>query len=558
MKKTLRILLIFILCAAFTALSFPRAESSYSPPFDTVKIGLYFGSNTLSSANLENATGSGYEFGYFDSSREFNAVGYTARTTITMMKDHNIYLSSGKYTDEKPSGGDYSTIGCYHIRLSRGFDSFENALETANGLDGAFPAYYSGSYAVCVGNYSSYGAASDALASSGLNGDVFTASSKCVTVTVTGTTRIIFEYDDGDSTSLAVNPRAGDGEKAVTWFKGYKYYGAFQYTRLNGDDLTVVNVLNIEDYVKGVVPYEMSPSWDLEALKAQALCARTYSMSHLNNHRSYGFDLCNQTDCQAYRGTASATAVTDRAVDETAGQYITYDGELCDTFYFSSDGGATENSENVWNAAIPYLRAVIDPYEKNVNTGRSSWTFTYTNADITNILKAKGYKCSDIVGVIPTYTEVGNIYSLKFLDSNGVTWTFSKYAASTVLYSSTYGKYTYSMRFTITDASDDGEAPSIVYVNDGTITDYSSLYATGADGKKALTEKKLSVLTADGVETIDISGSGSMLESGTYVVRGSGWGHNVGMSQYGALAMARLGFTSDEIIKFYFTGVSVG
>jgi len=547
-----------MLCAAFSVLALPHARSSYSPPYDTVRIGLYYGGDTLPTANLENQTGSGYEFGYFDSSRVFHPVGYTDKTAITMMKDHNIYLKDGKYTDEKPSGDNYSTVGCYHIRLNGTFADFESALEKAESLSGGFPAWYSGSYRVCSGSYSSYNSASEALASSGLDGEVFTASSKCVTVTATGTTAILFEYDDGDSSSLAVKPRAAENEKAVTWFKGYKYYGAFQYTRLNGDNLTVVNVLNIEDYVKGVVPYEMSPSWDLEALKAQALCARTYSMSHLNNHRSYGFDLCNTTCCQAYRGTSSANSTTDRAVDETAGEYIVYDGELCDTFYFSSDGGATENSENVWNETIPYLRAVVDPYEKNVNTGRSSWTYTYTNSDITNILRAKGYRCADIVGVIPTYTAVGNIYSLKFVDSNGVTWTFTKYAASTVLYSPTYGKYTYSMRFTIRDSSDSGDAPSIVYVNDGTISDYSSIYAIGADGKKELSDKKISVLTADGVETIDISGSGSMLESGTYVVKGSGWGHNVGMSQYGALAMARLGFTYDEILKFYYTGVDVG
>jgi stage II sporulation protein D len=109
----------------------------------------------------------------------------------------------------------------------------------------------------------------------------------------------------------------------------------------------VVNFINIEDYVKGVLPYEMNPEWPKEALKAQAVAARTYTAAHLDDkHKSQGFDLCCEPDCQTYRGTNGASALSDSAVDETAGIYMTYDGAYADAYYHSSDGGATENSEN--------------------------------------------------------------------------------------------------------------------------------------------------------------------------------------------------------------------
>ena len=99
-----------------------------------------------------------------------------------------------------------------------------------------------------------------------------------------------------------------------TWFKGYRYYGGFRYERIGGGDLTVVNILDLETYIKGVVPYEMSSSWPLEALKVQAVCARSYAYIniHSGKHTSYHFDVCNTTDCQAYYGRGDETAPLTR------------------------------------------------------------------------------------------------------------------------------------------------------------------------------------------------------------------------------------------------------
>ena len=105
----------------------------------------------------------------------------------------------------------------------------------------------------------------------------------------------------------------------MTWFKGYKWHGGFEYRRVTGGNINVINVVNIDDYVKGVLPYEMSPSWPLEALKAQAVCARTYALLQTKHYKSYQFDVCNTTDCQVYYGTNKASSLSNQAVDETKG-----------------------------------------------------------------------------------------------------------------------------------------------------------------------------------------------------------------------------------------------
>ena len=127
-------------------------------------------------------------------------------------------------------------------------------------------------------------------------------------------------------------------KKGYIWFSGYKYRGGFQYHRRNGGNLTVVNMVELEDYVNGVVCYEMGREWPLEALKAQAICARTYVMKNLNKHNSYGFDICPSDSCQVYHGMGSnrtdygPSEVSMRAVAETAGMVVKYGGKLAEVF----------------------------------------------------------------------------------------------------------------------------------------------------------------------------------------------------------------------------------
>jgi SpoIID/LytB domain protein len=129
------------------------------------------------------------------------------------------------------------------------------------------------------------------------------------------------------------------------------------FTNLRGS-LTVVNELGLEDYVRGVVANELSPGGypAIEALKAQAVAARTYALKNRGQFMSQGFDLLPTTRSQVYRGLTSENSLATRAVDETRGLIATYNGEPINALYTSTCGGRTEDSENIFNDAVPYLR----------------------------------------------------------------------------------------------------------------------------------------------------------------------------------------------------------
>ena len=560
MKHQIRTILFFLLVSLCLTLFCAEPTFGADDPVSMVRVGLYWGSNALEAANLQNAVGSGFQFGYFDESRNFVPVGRTEKTAITMLKDWNMYLSGGKYQSESISGAE--VVGCYHIRLAESYSDFFTAKSASEAYSDGFPAYHNDQWYVCVGSYTGQSAGTADMQARGLNGVSMTCSNRCVTVVATGTTHILFQFDCGEKRSLAVMPMAGEGEKATTWFKGYRYYGGFQYQRLSGEDMNVVNFVTMDDYIKGVIPYEMNAEWPIEALKAQAVAARTYTAAHLDHHKNSGFDLCCDVDCQAYRGVNASDINSDRAVDETSGIYMTYEGEYVNAFYFSSDGGATENCENVFNDPLPYLRGKQDPYEAYIDTGHDSWSFVYTADEITAILRLKKYNCGQIVSITPTYTSMGNIYSLRFTDNNGVNWVFSKDRAGSILYSQTYRKYTYSQRFTVTDADAPAEEGSY-YVAGGEgvslIPEIPYIVSGGGTVTSVIGAGNAVLLTVNGTESISLQGySGGTITASRFLVRGSGWGHNVGMSQYGARAMAELGYSYTDILSFYYDGVDIG
>ena len=152
---------------------------------------------------------------------------------------------------------------------------------------------------------------------------------------------------------------ASDDEKdAPVRYNDHPYRGRIEvFTNLRGS-LTVVNELGLEDYVRGVVANELSPGGypAIEALKAQAVAARTYALKNRGQFMSQGFDLLPTTRSQVYRGLTSENPLSTRAVDETRGIIATFNGEPINALYTSTCGGRTEDSENIFNEAIPYLR----------------------------------------------------------------------------------------------------------------------------------------------------------------------------------------------------------
>ncbi|HEX5702766.1 MAG TPA: SpoIID/LytB domain-containing protein [Pyrinomonadaceae bacterium] len=149
---------------------------------------------------------------------------------------------------------------------------------------------------------------------------------------------------------------SSDEKSAPVRFNDKPYRGRIEVFANRRGSLTVVNVVGLEDYVKGVVPNELSfPA--LEALKAQAIAARTYALKNRDQFSSEGFDLLPTTRSQVYGGLTTETTLTTRAVDETRGIVATYQGEPINALYTSTCGGRTEDVENIFNDAVPYLRA---------------------------------------------------------------------------------------------------------------------------------------------------------------------------------------------------------
>lgn len=463
-----------------------------SPPVvvsnTTMYIGLAYNTGAMDAATISNVVGSGFDLGFYDANRNFIKVGSTAETQLTMVRDTNVSLTAG-------------TVGCYHILRPGTYTSFDAAKSAASAFSDGFPAYYNNTYYVLVGSYTTKAAAEAAITSRGISGSAYSASQYCVVVTKTGTTKILFEFDYGATFSLAARPISSSAKAQTKFTKtGYTYYGSFQFRRLHLGDgydgkLTVTNVLDVEDYVKGVVPYEMSPSWPLEALKAQAISARTYAISRKNYHGKYGFDTCTGTDCQVYNGVNGMNTNTNTAVDSTKGMYVSYQGKLCTTLYHSADGGGTEDNLNVNGYEYAYLKGVIDPYEASATENpNKSWSVTFTGEELRQKISSSGL--STIVALTPKYSATGNVIELTFTDVNGRTHTVYRDKCRTTLGSGN----TKSIHYTVQKTSD-----------------------------------------------------------GKFYIKGSGWGHNVGMSQWGAYAMAKYhGKTAAEILTFYYTGVTVG
>lgn len=548
----------------------------------------------LEAAHLENEDGygAGYRFGYYDSNLDFVELGYTDTRTkqVAVLKTENLWYgysaSLGKNTYSSSIHSDI-LVGCFHVLVEEGFRNFEDAQDAAEDYEDGFVAYIDGEYQVRAGAFET----KEDAERYGERGDVVGTSSYGLTVVETGTDHILFQYDQGSDTKLAIQPGADGAKETRTWFSNYHYRGGFEYFRRTGGNVTVVNVLSLEDYVNGVICYEMGPSWPLEALKAQAVCARTYALRNMGAHSSYGFDICNSTYCQVYRGMGNGTAsyspsqTSMQAVEETEGLVVTYNGKLAETPYSASFGGASEDAYYVWGSdttnTYPYLRGVEDPYE----TYDSSWTINYTASELEKRLQSFGYGTSTSLDYLELkYSKLGNVIEVVIHWKNGQ--TNSIYPSGTNAIRSVFNVS--SIRFTINGetVSSTGRSASVqsasgrsasgsgLAVNGESVDSLDGMYTISGSGTVSAIDEQPYVISGSGsVSALEDFGSsggsggtsggsnqggGTVTVSGSsYVFEGAGNGHQIGMSQWGANAMAKQGFDFEEIVTFYYPGVKV-
>jgi stage II sporulation protein D len=209
---------------------------------------------------------------------------------------------------------------------------------------------------------------------------------------------------------------AGNGTIEIAGLGSYRGTLETVPTESDAGSLNVVNALALEQYVKGVMPNEVPPSWPLAELKAQAVAVRSIAIS--GDVGGNGFDLYSDTRSQVYKGLESEYASTNEAVDATRGQVVVYEGQVAETLYSACSGGHTESAVNVFGTAVPYLVGVPDPYDSYCPL--HTWTLKFSGPEISSRLGA--HLDGRLKQVVITKRGVSpRIITAKLIGTGGVT-----------------------------------------------------------------------------------------------------------------------------------------
>lgn len=196
------------------------------------------------------------------------------------------------------------------------------------------------------------------------------------------------KYYNLDTDEIAVRPM----DNGFVSAKNKWYRGIFIVKNLNGN-LVLINKLDIESYLRGVVPSEMPSSWEYEAHKAQAIAARSYALANLGKRGKYGYDLKDTPEDQAYNGASAETKQTNQAVADSYGIVLIYDLKIIPAFYSASAGGQTKEAGKVWERDLPYVRSVPS-FDENVKKNGHGVGMSQHGA---NNLAKQGYNAYQIL-----------------------------------------------------------------------------------------------------------------------------------------------------------------
>lgn len=423
----------------------------------------------------------------------------------------------------------YKSSG-YYLKYDKNYDKVDKALSKAEDFDNAF-LYYDGDWNIYIGSYRSK---SDAKNHGDSDFDVVDLNSNSV-ILKDDSNDIIFAYDTKYELSFI-------SDEVVNYNK-IQYRGGFLFKRHTGSNLTIINKLPIKEYLYGVVPREMPKDWPIEALKAQAVSARNFAITNMGDYKGLGFDLTDDIYSQVYGGYSAEGKNSNRAVDETEDMVLKYNDKIITAYYHSNSGGQTESVKNVWQADIPYLRGVEDEFSENVHN--STWSKTYDVDEVSSILNNSGYNVGSIYDVEVLSRSANNrVMEIEFKGSrdNAI---LKKGKTREV-----FGYYDIrSMWFDINSDSN----KSIKYISDSEYSEESlnnMTFITANGIKKADDFDELYIY--DGETKKKIKTSTSIDDKIKF--NGRGFGHGIGMSQWGAKVMADEGYDFDEILAHYYKG----
>lgn len=332
----------------------------------------------------------------------------------------------------------------------------------------------------------------------------------------------------------------GSGLRNSTFIFGDRSYrGGLGAKRQNSNDVSLVNYVRMNEYLYGVVPREMSPAWPIEALKAQAVVARSFAIANFNKFSHYGFNLDNTSVSQVYGGHTSEGTGSTQAVVDTRGIVLKYGNTVISGFYHSNSGGFTENSENVYSAELPYIKGVYDPF--SLGAPNDQWELSYSDSFIEQKLKNYGQNIGDLNNFyIEAYTDNNRVKKARFEGTNGTVVLPNQDIRKVFGYNevkSTLIKVIPNNAITITNGS---------VISETSPTGLSVISGNGQVSKAS------DLVVWDGSKTVQVN-----MSADNYTIQGKGWGHGLGMSQYGAKHMAEAGVDFEEILTYYYSGTHI-
>ncbi len=271
-----------------------------------------------------------------------------------------------------------------------------------------------------------------------------------------------------------------------------RFRGDVEIIRKENSKLMVINYINLEEYLYGVLYHEVSHRWPMEALKAQAIAARTFALYQARQNRLQSYDLRSDIYSQVYGGSSYEKWSTTKAVDVTKGEVLTFKGDIFPAYYHATCAGYTEDAANLWNVELAPLKGVecnyctLSPHFK--------WTKSIPLWELKNMLRANGYDIDDIQSIkILSRNKSGRVDKVDIQDNAGVSVNL-------------------------------------------TAKDFRQLV-----GPNVIRSTRFDV----------------EIKWGQLLVNGLGWGHGVGMCQWGVFGMAKAGKKADEILKYYYPGADI-
>jgi len=603
-----------------------------------VRVGLMTGDNVT--VGFEVTVTDGFVVGLTENTGEcrFTPIWELENTKLSATIDGNLSKRNMTYSVAYDAAS--AAVGGFHVQVDcdkYNRNEYTAMLQKAEaGLAGSgfpvIPAYVYTGYTIRAGEFTTRAEAEKWVSAvqeifPGETVYVTGASQTSVSLIDPETDEILFEFDCGSESELGLQAKTDiNGNTYLKTPAANVYDGTFVFSRYSSETVSgvqLVNILPLEAYIAGVLPYEISNEWPLESLKAFALTVRSFTLTHMNRHGTY--DMCNNAHCQVYKGAGRVNRNVMSAVTETAGQVMTYNGEIVGAYYSSSMGGTTVSAKDAWGGDIPYLQAKATPWEDYMHHENAFWIVEMTPTELAARLKQAGHNIrgevtdirilqlaenSTYIKVLQVTDSSGNVMKITGTDAVRTSLTPNIKSANFVV-----GRGSVEYTEHVVDTSEPEQSPAEPEPPKKTTTvnydydkdygyinlygyhvltaakehvsdiDFSVTLMTG-DGEQVYERQDIFVLSSESAgaftgeesvireeemkeddthvtETLDKSTEAVLYKMAyaanpnNFIFVGKGWGHGVGISQYGAYDLANRSYSFRQILEAYFDGIEI-